>query len=102
MQENYSWNRRQSGRPTAFVLILLVALLAGAAWGQNPPPQPAAPPAPQAPNQPATPTAPNTAATTQVPGAGVSVQDQQQGSAVPQSSQQPEAQAPITKAQAKE
>src|SRR5271165_1543582 len=101
MQENHSRNTRQYGRSTTFVLILLIALLS-AVRGQNPPPQPAAPPAPEAPNQPATPPAPNTPATTQVPSAGVSVQDQQQGSAVPQSPQQPETQAPITKAQAKE
>ena len=101
MQESHSWKNRQSGRPTAFLLILLITLL-GAAWSQNPQPQPAAPATPQEPNQPAGPTAPDTPATTQVPSAGVSVQEQQQESAAPQSSQQPEAQAPITKAQAKE
>src|SRR5208283_4172433 len=45
---------------------------------------------------------PSTAGTTDVPGAGVTVQGRQQGTAQPQSPQAPQAETRITKAQAKE
>src|SRR5271166_1552920 len=105
---------RRSRHSTAFALILLVALMPGSAWGQSTPSQPAAPPTAPSPNQPATPAQPNvssqsstpqtpgTSGTTQVPGAGISVQDQQQGSAPREASQQPQPETRITKAQAKE
>ncbi len=101
MPENYSQKRNKSRRLTAFAFVLLIALL-GAAWGESTPAQPLAPPAPQSPNQPATPQPPNTSGATQVPDAGISIQDQQPGSAASQSSQQPEPATRITKAQAKE
>src|SRR5271166_6294162 len=117
MQRNCSLKTRPSRQSPAFALILLVALLPGSAWGQNRPSQPAYPPTPQSPNQSAPPVQPNTpaqpassqtsqppstASTTDVPGTGVTVQDQQQGTAPPQSPQQPQTETRITKAQAKE
>jgi hypothetical protein len=113
MQENSSLRERRTRQPAVFALILLIALLPGIFWGQSTAAQPPIPPAPQLPNQPAAPPQPGTPAqssqqtpdqpgTTQVPGAGVSVQDQQQEHAPSQASQQPEPETRITKAQAKE
>jgi hypothetical protein len=113
MQENYSLKTNSSRHSTKFAFILFVALLPGIFWGQSTPAQPAAPPATQSPNQPApappnvsqqpvTSQTPNPAGGTLVPGAGITVQDQQQGSATAQSSGQPEPETRITKAQAKE
>ena len=93
-----------------FSAIFLVLLLFGLSWAQATPSQSQSNPPAQSPNQsatssqPATQTPsqpPNPSGATQVPGAGVSVQNQQQGSA-PASAQHPEPQTPITKAQAKE
>lgn len=81
------------------VLILVIALLPGVAGSQDTAPQPAPPAAPQSPNQPLTPQTPGA---TQVPGAGVSVQDKQQGSVPPGTSAEPQTFTRITKAQAKE
>jgi hypothetical protein len=89
-------------------LVLLLLLLLGPGWSQSTPAQPAAPPPPQSPNQPAPPAqsanppAPNSSQTTPVPGAGVSVQEQPPGSTPQESSEQPQAETRITKAQAKE
>src|ERR1022692_1332070 len=69
-----------------FSAIFLVLLLFGLSWTQTTPSQP------QSPNQ----------GTTQVPGAGVAVQNQQQGSTPSPSAEQPEPQTRITNAQAKE
>ena len=118
MPDNGSPKIRASGHLTAFALILLVALLPGSAWSQSSFSRAAAPPPTlQSPNQSAlsvqpdpaaqpgasqTSQPPSTANTTEVPGAGVTVQGQQQGSAQPQSSQQPQPETRITKAQAKE
>ena len=108
MPGNGSLKIRNCRPSTALVLLFLAVLLSGLAWGQSTPPQPAAASAPQWPNQPATPAqprnpqAPGTPGTTQVPGAGVSVQDQQQGSSSPEASPQPQPATRITKAQAKE
>jgi hypothetical protein len=82
-------------------------LLLGSGWSQSTPAQPTTATPPKSPNQPATPaqssnpSAPNPPGTKQVPGAGVSVQEQPKGSA-PQESQEPQAETRITKAQAKE
>jgi hypothetical protein len=91
-------------------VILLVLVLVGAAWPQTTG-QPQSPPPAPTPNQPETPSQPGApqtpsqpsgpSGTTQVPGAGVDVQNQQQGSPAP-SAGQPEPQTRITKAQAKE
>src|SRR5271167_4850421 len=105
MRENCSQKTRRSGHLTAFALILLVALLSGSTWGQREPSQPATPPTLQSAAQPAssqTTQPPGTASTTDVPGAGVTVQERQQGTAPPQSPQQPQPETRITKAQAKE
>ena len=96
-----------------FSAIFLVLLLIGLSWAQATPSQPQSNPPAQSPNRVATPSQPaapqtqaqppNPSGATQVPGAGVSVQNQQQGSAPPpQSAGQPEPQTRITKAQAKE
>ena len=74
-----------------FCAIFLVLLLFGMSWAQTTPGQPLSNPPAQSPNQGAT----------QVPGAGVSVQNQQQGS-TPPAVEKPEPQTRITKAQAKE
>src|ERR1035441_6351954 len=94
---------------TPFSAIFLVLLLLGSAWPQTAPSQPQSNPPAQSPNQaatpsqPAAPQPPNPSGATQVSGAGVAVQNQQQGSAPPpQSAGQPEPQTRITKAQAKE
>jgi hypothetical protein len=98
---------------TPFSAIFLVLLLLGSAWPQTAPSQPQSNPPAQSPNQAATPSQPaapqtppqppNPSGATQVSGAGVAVQNQQQGSAPPpQSAGQPEPQTRITKAQAKE
>ncbi len=94
---------------TLSVLFLLL-LLFGWGWPQTASGQPQSTPPAQSPSQPTTPpqpTAPQSppqpltpSGTTQVPGAGVDVQNQQQGN--PQSVGQPEPQTRITKAQAKE
>src|ERR1035438_10447014 len=68
-----------------FSAIFLVLLLFGLSWTQTTPSQQ------QSPNQ----------GTTQVPGAGVAVQNQQQGSTPSPSAEQPEPQTRITNAQAK-
>ncbi len=93
--------------------MVLLALISGSAWGQITPSQPPAPTA-QTPNQVAAPSqpkaspqssasqTPETSGATQVPGTGISVQNQHQGSAPPQASQSPEPATRITKAQAKE
>ena len=101
---------RENGPPksslsTTLALVLFLVLLLGSGWSQSAPAQPATPTPPQSPNQPATPAqssnspAPNTPGATEVPGAGVSVQEQPKGSA-PQ--EEPQAETRITKAQAKE
>jgi hypothetical protein len=102
MLENKSPKRKRSRPPTAFFLILLIALLPGIVCGQSAPAQPTAPPAPQSPSQPATPQTPNAPGMSHVSGAGISVQDQQQEHAPAQPSQSPEPETRITKAQAKE
>lgn len=93
-----------------FSAIFFVLLLFGLSWAQATPSQSQSNPPAQSPNQSATPSQPatqtpsqppNPSGATQVPGAGVSVQNQQQGSA-PASAEKPESQTPITKAQAKE
>jgi cytoskeletal protein RodZ len=94
-----------------FSAIFLVLLLIGLSWAQATPSQPQSNPPAQSPNRVATPSQPaapqtqaqppNPSGATQVPGAGVSVQNQQQGS-TPASAEKPESQTPITKAQAKE
>src|SRR5271167_4350367 len=82
------------------VLFLFLALF-GLAWPQTTPGQPQSTPPAQSPNQPTTPPQlPSPSGTTQVRGAGVDVQNQQQGN--PPSGGQPEPQTRITKAQAKE
>src|SRR5271167_1746264 len=107
MRENGSLKSRRARLSTALSLVLFVLLLLGSSWSQSTPAQPATPRPPQSPNQPATPAqssnspAPNSSGTTQVPGAGVSVQEQPNGSA-PQESQEPQAETRITKAQGKE
>ncbi|MGA3315171.1 MAG: hypothetical protein ABSC64_01885 [Candidatus Korobacteraceae bacterium] len=95
-----------------FSAIFLVLLLFGLSWSQTTPSQPQSNPPPQSPNQAATPSQPaapqthaqppNPSGATQVPGAGVSVQNRQQGSTPSPSAQQPEPQTRITKVQAKE
>ena len=92
--------------------IFLVLLLFGLSWAQSTPGQPQSNPPAPAPNQAATPSQPaapqstshppNPSDATQVPGAGVAVQNQQQGSAPTPSAEQPQTQTRITKAQAKE
>jgi hypothetical protein len=94
-----------------FSAIFLVLLLIGLSWAQATPSQPQSNPPAQSPNRVATPSQPaapqtqaqppNPSGATQVPGAGVSVQNQQQGS-TPASAEKPESQTPITKAHAKE
>ncbi len=100
MPENDSQRTGSCRRTTAFA-FLLVALLLGAAGTQSTVLPPAALAGPQSPNQPVTGQTPDTSGTTQVPGAGVSVQDQQQGNTPPESSE-PQPATRITKAQAKE
>jgi hypothetical protein len=102
MLENSSTKGRRPRQAAVLVFILLIALLPGIVCGQSAPAQPTAPPAPQSPSQLPTPQTPNAPAATQVPGAGISVQDQQQEHAPAQSSQAPEPETRITKAQAKE
>ena len=93
-----------------FSAIFLVVLLVGSSWAQTMPGQPQsnqptqAQPNAAAPSQPAGPQSqtPNSSGTTQVPGAGVAVQDQQQGSQPSPPAQQPEAQTRITKPEARE
>jgi hypothetical protein len=95
-----------------FSAIFLVLLLIGLSWAQATPSQPQSNPPAQSPNQAATPSqpaapqthaqTPNPPGATQVPGAGVAVQNQQQGSTPSPSAEQPEPQTRITKAQAKE
>src|SRR5208282_5450609 len=108
MPENCSLKIGNHRHSPVLVLLLLVVLLSGFAYGQSAPPQPAGVSAPQAPDEPATPAqpgnpqAPSASGTTQVPGAGVSVQDQQQGTSSPEASQQSPPETRITKAQAKE
>lgn len=80
----------------ALALIFLFLLISGSARGQSTPSQPAA--ASQSSSQ----QTPGVSSATQVSGAGLSVQDQQQGSVPPQASQTPESATRITKAQAKE
>jgi hypothetical protein len=101
-------NRRQvpapgRGRPLKqSFLVLLACLLVFCCLGsaQQQPPPPAAPNQPQTPAQPASPPS-DGAAQTEVPGAGVVVQDQPQ--TVPQQPpQKAEPQQPLTKGQAKE
>ena len=93
MPENRSPRARSLQLLTSlFCAIFLVLLLFGMSWAQTTPSQPQPNPPAQSPNQGAT----------QVPGAGVAVQNQQQGSTPPQSAEQPEPQTRITKAQAKE
>src|SRR5271165_634368 len=89
-------------RLTVVTTLLFIWLVPVSAWGQGTPAQPPAPAVPQSPNQPVTPARPNappqtstpqtpgTAGPTEVPGAGVTVQDQ------------PQPETRITKAQAKE
>ena len=93
-----------------FTAIFLVLLLFGLSRAQATPSESQSNPPAQSPNQSATPSQPatqtpsqppNPSGATQVPGVGVSVQNQQQGSA-PASAEKPESQTPITKAQAKE
>ncbi|MFZ0912910.1 MAG: hypothetical protein WAN09_06430 [Candidatus Korobacteraceae bacterium] len=90
---------------------LFLVLLFGLSWAQATPSQLQSNPPAQSPNQSATPSqsatqtpsqAPNPSGATQVPGARVSVQNQQQGSTPSPSAQQPEPQTRITKAQARE
>ena len=83
-------------RHSSALTLILFVLISGSARGQSTPSQPAAP------SQSSTQQAPATSGATQVPGAGISVQDQHQGSAPPQASQSPEPATRITKAQAKE
>jgi hypothetical protein len=95
-----------------FSTIFLVLLLVGLSWAQTTPSQPQSNLPAQSPNQAATPSQPAAAQTssqppshsgaTQVPGPGVAVQNQQQGSTPSPSAGQPEPQTRITKAQAKE
>ncbi len=95
-----------------FSAIFLVLLLFGLSWSQATPSQPQSNPPAQSPNQdcdafpagsPQTPAQPpNPSGATQVPGAGVAVQNRQQGSTPSPSAEQPEPQTRITKAQAKE
>jgi len=112
MQKRHPTGTRHSWILAAFAFILSIVSLPGILPGQTTPAQPANPPAPQSPVQPTTPPQPGNpqqpsspqtpeSGTTQVPGAGVSVQEQQ-GSAPSQPSQQPEAEARITPGQAKE
>ena len=68
----------------------------------NQPSAPAPPASPPQANQPATPQNPAQPGTTQVPGAGATVDNQQPGSSQSQESEQPEHETRITKAQAKE
>jgi hypothetical protein len=97
--------------PFSVVFLTLVLFGAGLAQSTASPPQ-SNPPA-QSPNQPSTPSQPagpqtpaqpaNPSGGTQVPGAGVEVQNQQQESTPPPpAAEPPEAQTRITKAQAKE
>jgi hypothetical protein len=107
MRENDPLKPRHPRLSTALALALLLILLLGAGWSQSTPAQSATPPPPQSPNQPATPAqanppAANPSGTTQVPGAGVSVQVQPPGNAPQESPEQPQAETRITKAQAKE
>ncbi|MFI5116717.1 MAG: hypothetical protein ACHP8B_08460 [Terriglobales bacterium] len=99
--------------PTSlFSAIFLVLLLVGLSCAQATPSPPPAEPPGQSPNQAATPSQPaapqthaqppNPSGPTQVPGAGVAVQNQQPGSTPSSSAQQPEPQTRITKAQARE
>src|ERR1035437_5323717 len=97
---------------TPFSAIFLVLLLLGSAWPQTASSQPQSNPPAQLPNQAATPSQPaapqtpsqppNPSGATQVSGAGVAVQNQQQGSAQSPAEERPEPQTRITKAQAKE
>jgi len=105
MRENGPLKTRHARLSTAaLALVFLVVLLLGFGWSQSTPAQPATPPPPQSPNQPATPAQPSnpqTPGTTQVPDAGVSVQEPP-GSVPQQPAQEPQAETRITKAQAKE
>ena len=103
-----------SGRRTTVSAAILVVLLAGLSWSQAVPAQPqsssasqsAVPPQqsnqPATPAQPASPQNPPQPGTTQVPGAGATVDNQQSGNDQTQADEQPEPQTRITKAQAKE
>ncbi len=113
MPDNSSLKTAHRRHPTAFALIFLFALITGFVWGQSAPSQSAtqtaqtpdqaaAPTQPKAPSQPSIPQTPGTSGATQIPGVGVSVQDQHQGTAPLQPSQSPEPATRITKAQAKE
>ncbi|MGA2902373.1 MAG: hypothetical protein ABSD98_00960, partial [Candidatus Korobacteraceae bacterium] len=89
---------------TTFAAVLLLLLLTGTLWsrtGATPSTQQSSPSS-SAPNQPATSQKPNGSGTTQVPGAGVTVQNQQPQTGSDQTSEQPEPQTRITKNQAKE
>src|SRR5271166_2505073 len=105
MRENGPLKTRHARLSTAaLALVFLVVLLLGFGWSQSTPAQPATPPPPQSPNQPATPAQPSnpqTPGTTQVPDAGVSVQEPP-GSVPQQPAQEPQGETRITKAQAKE
>src|ERR1019366_1530761 len=95
-----------------FSAIFLVLLLFGWSWAQDTSSQSQSNPAAQSQSQaaaPSQPTAPQTPAqpanpsgAQEVPGAGVAVQDQQQGSTPSPPAERPEPQTRITKAQAKE
>jgi hypothetical protein len=104
-----------SGRPTTVsAAIFLVFLLLGSGWSQTSLAQAQAPSSPAAPgqsqqaNQPAPPSQPATqqnppqSGTTQVPGAGATVDNQQPGNSQAQAAEQPQPETRITKAQAKE
>jgi hypothetical protein len=91
-----------------FLAATICFCLAVTAWSQSAPAQPQTPSQPQ---QPATPAQPQTtqpcgSPTQQVPGAGATVQDQQNGpdaqQGAPQNSDQPEPETHITKQQAKD
>ena len=102
MPENHLPKTRQSRCWTVLTLVLLLALLPGSAWTQSTPSQPASAIQTLSSASPSTPRSQNPPDVTEVPGAGVSVQNQQQGTAPPQESQQPQPETRITKAQAKE
>ncbi len=99
---------------SACLATVVCLCLATTAWPQSSPSQPQTPPSPPSssqPQQPATPSQPQNAqpsgsSTQNVPGAGVTVQDQQSGSAsqpgAAQNNDQPEPETHITKQQAKD